>query len=140
MDILAEPPIALCEVQAYTYAAKRAAAMLAGEFGENDYALKLNLEADSLQQRFEEAFWCEEIGMYALALDGKKQQCKVRSSNAGQTLFCKIGTPEHASRVCDQLMTTQLFSGWGIRTIGSANCATTRCPITTDPSGRTTTR
>lgn len=117
---LAEPPIALCEVQAYTYAAKRAAAMLASEFGENDYALQLNLEADTLQQRFEEAFWCEEIGMYALALDGKKQQCKVRSSNAGQTLFCKIGTPEHASRLCDQLMTTQLFSGWGIRTIGSS--------------------
>jgi glycogen debranching enzyme len=116
---LAEPPIALCEVQAYTYAAKRSAAMLAGEFGENDYALKLNLEADNLQQRFEEAFWCEEIGMYALALDGKKQQCKVRSSNAGQTLFCKIGSSEHASRICDQLMTQQLFSGWGIRTIGS---------------------
>ncbi len=117
---LAEPPIALCEVQAYTYAAKRAAAMLASEFGENDYALQLNLEADTLQQRFEEFFWCEEIGMYALALDGKKQQCKVRSSNAGQTLFCKIGTPEHAARLCDQLMTTQLFSGWGIRTIGSS--------------------
>jgi glycogen debranching enzyme len=116
---LAEPPIALCEVQAYTYAAKRAAALLAGEFGDNEYALRLNFEADNLQQRFEEAFWCEEIGMYALALDGKKQQCKVRSSNAGQTLFCKIGTPEHASRICDQLMTTQLFSGWGIRTIGS---------------------
>ena len=117
---LAEPPIALCEVQAYTYAAKRAAALLASEFGENDYALQLNLEADTLQQRFEEFFWCEEIGMYALALDGKKQQCKVRSSNAGQTLFCKIGTPEHASRICDQLMTAQLFSGWGIRTIGSS--------------------
>jgi glycogen debranching enzyme len=117
---LAEPPIALCEVQAYTYAAKRAAALLASEFGDNDYALQLNLEADTLQQRFEEFFWCEEIGMYALALDGKKQQCKVRSSNAGQTLFCKIGTPDHASRICDQLMTTQLFSGWGIRTIGSS--------------------
>jgi len=117
--VLAEPPIALCEVQAYTYAAKRSAAMLASEFGENDYSLKLNLEADSLQQRFEEEFWSEEIGMYALALDGKKQQCKVRSSNAGQTLFCKIGTPEHAARVCRELMTTQLFSGWGIRTIGS---------------------
>jgi glycogen debranching enzyme len=117
--VLAEPPIALCEVQAYTYAAKRSAAMLASEFGENDYSLKLNLEADSLQQRFEEEFWCEEIGMYALALDGKKQQCKVRSSNAGQTLFCKIGTPEHAARVCHELMTTQLFSGWGVRTIGS---------------------
>jgi glycogen debranching enzyme len=117
--ILAEPPIALCEVQAYTYAAKRSAAMLASEFGENDYSLKLSLEADSLQQRFEEEFWCEEMGMYALALDGKKQQCKVRSSNAGQTLFCKIGTPEHAARLCRELMTTQLFSGWGIRTIGS---------------------
>jgi glycogen debranching enzyme len=117
--LIAEPPIALCEVQAYTYAAKRAAAMLASEFGENDYSLKLNLEADSLQQRFEEKFWCEEISMYALALDGKKQQCKVRSSNAGQTLFCKIGTAEHAGKVCDQLMSTPLFSGWGIRTIGS---------------------
>ncbi|MDP9338043.1 MAG: amylo-alpha-1,6-glucosidase, partial [Acidobacteriota bacterium] len=118
--ILADAPIALCEVQAYTYAAKRSAAMLASEFGDNDYSLKLNLEADSLQQRFEEEFWCEEIGMYALALDGKKQQCKVRSSNAGQTLFCKIGTPEHAVKVCSQLMNTQLFSGWGIRTIGSS--------------------
>ena len=117
---LAEPPIALCEVQAYTYAAKRSAAMLAGEFGDNDLALKLNLEADRLQQRFEEEFWCEEIGMYALALDGKKQQCKVRSSNAAQTLFCKIASPEHAAMMCGQLMSTQLFSGWGVRTIGSS--------------------
>src|SRR6202171_4932531 len=116
---LAEPPIALCEVQAYAYAAKRSAALLAGEFRENDHALKLNLEADRLQQRFEEAFWCEEIGMYALALDGKKKQCKVRSSNAGQTLFCKIGTREHAATLSNQLMTSQLFSGWGIRTVGS---------------------
>ncbi len=116
--VLAEPPIALCEVQAYTYAAKRSAAMLAGEFGENDVALKLNLEADRLQQRFEEEFWCEEIGMYALALDGKKQQCKVRSSNAGQALFCKIASSERAAIMCNQLMSTQLFSGWG-RTIGS---------------------
>jgi glycogen debranching enzyme len=117
--LLAAPPIALCEVQAYTYAAKRAAAMIASEFGENDYSLKLNLEADNLQQRFEEEFWCEEIGMYALALDGDKKPCKVRSSNAGQTLFCKIGTAEHAGKVCDQLMSTQMFSGWGVRTIGS---------------------
>jgi glycogen debranching enzyme len=116
---LAEPPIALCEVQAYVYAAKRSAAMLAAEFGHYDFALTLNMEADSLQQHFAEAFWCEETGMYALALDGKKQQCKVRSSNAGQALFSRIATPEHAARICDQLMATQLFSGWGIRTIGS---------------------
>jgi glycogen debranching enzyme len=116
---IAEPPIALCEVQAYTYAAKRSAAVIAREFGEKEFATKLNLEADRLQHRFEEAFWCEEIGMYALALDGKKNQCKVRSSNAGQTLFCKIGTHEHASTVCRELMTNQLFSGWGVRTIGA---------------------
>jgi glycogen debranching enzyme len=57
--------------------------------------------------------------MYALALDGKKQQCKVRSSNAAQTLFCKIASPEHAAKMSSQLMSTQLFSGWGVRTIGS---------------------
>ena len=84
----------MCEVQAYTYAAKRAAALLASEFSQkNDCALKLNLEADNLQQRFEEEFWCEEIGTYALALDGKKQQCKVRSSNAGQRYSAKSAIP-----------------------------------------------
>ncbi len=116
---LAEPPIALCEVQAYTYAAKRAAAHLASEFGEDDFAVQLNVEAERLQQRFEQQFWCEEIGMYALALDGNKQQCKVRSSNAGHTLFCKIASREHAYSLCKQLMTEQLFSGWGVRTIGA---------------------
>ena len=117
--VLADPPIALCEVQAYVYAAKRAAALLAGEFGENDLAAKWNSEAGALQKHFAEAFWCEEIGMYALALDGQKQQCKVRSSNAGQTLFCKIASPEHAAAVCKSLMDNHLFSGWGIRTIGA---------------------
>jgi glycogen debranching enzyme len=117
--VLAEPPIALCEVQAYTYAAKRSAAMLAAEFGSHEAAVKLNSEADRLQQRFEAAFWCEEIGMYSLALDGKKQQCKVQSSNAGQALFSKIAAPEHASKLCNQLVSPQLFSGWGVRTIGS---------------------
>ena len=117
--VLAEPPIALCEVQAYTYAAKRAAAMLASAFRDHQAAHQLDVEADHLQQRFEEKFWCEEIGMYALALDGKKQQCKVRSSNAGQTLFCKIGTHDHAARIRTELMAPHLFSGWGIRTISS---------------------
>jgi glycogen debranching enzyme len=117
---LAEPPIALCEVQAYVYGAKRSAALLAAEFGKNDIAAHLNAEADRLKQKFVEAFWCEELGMYALALDGKKQQCKVRSSNAGQTLFCKIATDEHAAIMTKFLMGNQLFSGWGIRTIGAS--------------------
>ena len=57
--------------------------------------------------------------MYALALDGRKKQCQVRSSNAGHTLFCKIASPRHANQVASSLMHEQLFSGWGIRTIGA---------------------
>ena len=117
---LAEPPIALCEVQAYVYAAKRSAALLAREFGDIGQAERLCLAADSLRQKFEDAFWCEALGMYALALDGNKQQCKVRSSNAGHALFCKIANNEHAQALSKSLMTDQLFSGWGIRTIGAS--------------------
>ncbi|GAC1664314.1 MAG: amylo-alpha-1,6-glucosidase [Candidatus Acidiferrum sp.] len=117
---LAEAPIALCEVQAYVYGAKRGAAILAAEMGDADTATRLNQEAERLRQKFEEIFWCEELGMYAIALDGKKQRCKVRSSNAGQTLFCKIASPERAAIICKGLMTDQMFSGWGIRTIGAS--------------------
>src|SRR4029077_11604967 len=65
----------------------------------------------------EEAFWCEDIGTYALALDGRKRPCRVRSSNAGQLLFSGIVSRERAQRVADQLMGPDFFSGWGIRTI-----------------------
>ncbi|HXM93391.1 MAG TPA: amylo-alpha-1,6-glucosidase [Candidatus Dormibacteraeota bacterium] len=117
---LAEPPIALCEVQAYVYAAKRSGALLAGDFGDGAMANRLTLEADRLQLKFEEAFWCDDLEMYALALDGQKQPCKVLSSNAGQTLFCKIASRQHAGLIAKSLMSTQLYSGWGIRTIGAS--------------------
>jgi glycogen debranching enzyme len=116
---MAEPPIALCEVQAYVYAAKRSASLIARALQENDLAEELQREAEALRIKFEQAFWCEDIGMYALALDGRKKQCRVRSSNAGQTLFCKIASPERAARMVKEFMTEQLFSGWGIRTIGA---------------------
>ncbi len=93
---LAEGPIALCEVQGYVYAAKRLAALGARRLGKHDLSTKLNGEADSLAQRFEAAFWCEDIGTYALALDGRKQPCRVRTSNAGQVLFSGIASPNRA--------------------------------------------
>ena len=87
---LAEGYIALAEVQGYVFAAKRLAARCALRLGKTDKARKLEAEAQQLAERFEEAFWCEELGTYALALDGAKQPCKVRTSNAGQLLFTGI--------------------------------------------------
>jgi glycogen debranching enzyme len=119
---MADAPIALCEVQGYVYDARLAAATLARVVGEPARAEKLEAQARQLRDRFQAAFWCEEIGTYAIALDGAKRQCKVASSNAGQTLWSGIASPEHAHRIVDGLMAADFFSGWGIRTIraGSA--------------------
>jgi glycogen debranching enzyme len=72
-----------------------------------------------LQRRFEKVFWCEDLGVYAIALDGAKKPCRVRSSNAGQVLFCGIAAPDRAARLAETLMTPEMFSGWGIRTLAS---------------------
>lgn len=114
---LAEGPIALVEVQGYVYAARRLAAHCARELGMNDRALELGRSAEELRQRFEEAFWCPEIGTYALALDGAKAQCKVRTSNAGHALYTGIARPDRAQEVADGLLDTSFFSGWGVRTV-----------------------
>jgi glycogen debranching enzyme len=118
---LAEPPIALCEVQGYVYQAKLATAKLARLMDEPQLAQALVQQAQELRARFDAAFWCEEIGSYAIALDGRKRQCKVASSNAGQTLWSGIAEPEHARRVMDGLMSHQFFSGWGVRTIAAGS-------------------
>jgi glycogen debranching enzyme len=77
----------------------------------------LTLKAETLRRKFEEVFWDEALGTYALALDGDKNPCRVRSSNAGQLLFTGIAAPERAARVIEDLFSTDFFSGWGIRTI-----------------------
>jgi glycogen debranching enzyme len=117
---MAEPPIALCEVQAYVYAAKLAGAALARVLDEPDLARTLARDAEILQMKFEQAFWNEQLGMYALALDGEKKQCAVRASNAGHALFCGIASEPHALSVASVLLNREMFSGWGIRTVGSS--------------------
>ena len=114
---LAEGPIALAEVQGYVYAAKRMAAQCARRMGNYAKARQLDAEAGRLATRFESAFWCPDIDTYALALDGAKVPCRVRTSNAGQVLFTGIATPEHAACVAKGLLQTRFFSGWGIRTV-----------------------
>ena len=114
---LADGPIALAEVQGYVFAAKRVAARCARRLGRAEQARKLDAEADSLAARFEAAFWCPELQTYALALDGAKQSCRVRTSNAGQVLFTGIAQPDRAIQVARGLLDNNFFSGWGIRTV-----------------------
>jgi glycogen debranching enzyme len=116
---LATGSIALCEVQAYVYAAQLGAAVLARMLGDHVRADLLEEKAEALQRRFEEVFWCDDLGVYAIALDGAKKPCRVRSSNAGQALFCGIAAPDRAARLAETLMTPEMFSGWGIRTLAS---------------------
>jgi glycogen debranching enzyme len=116
---MAEPPIALCEVQGYVYQARRGAAQLAAALGQTAVAADQEARADALRERFEQAFWCEELATYGIALDGKKRLCRVRTSNAGHSLFTAIATPERARRVADQLMAPEFFSGWGVRTLAT---------------------
>ena len=114
---LAEPPIALCEVQAYAYGAWRGAARLAEARDQAPLAAEWNDRAATLARRFDEAFWCSDLGTYALALDGHKIPCRVRSSNAGQCLFTGIAVDERVQVVAESLLSDKSFSGWGIRTI-----------------------
>jgi glycogen debranching enzyme len=117
--VLADAPIALCEVQSYVYAAKLAASELALLLGDGTEARELKKQAEALRRRFEETFWCEELSTYALALDGAKRPCRVRTSNAGHCLFAGIATDDHARRVASTLTDEASFSGWGIRTVAS---------------------
>jgi glycogen debranching enzyme len=115
----AEGPIALCEVQGYVYAARRAAAEMADALGLVERALDLRHKAERLRGQFEEAFWSEDLSTYALALDGEKRPCRVRTSNAGHALYCGIAEPERARRTAATLLSTDSFSGWGIRTVAA---------------------
>ncbi len=114
---LARGPVALCEVQAYAFGAKRAASSMARALGFDVAALRLAGEAERLRLRFEAAFWNEELATYAIALDGAKAQCAVRTSNAGHALLTGIASPERARRVATTLLSPSSFSGWGIRTL-----------------------
>lgn len=116
---LAEGPIALCEVQGYAYLARRLAAACARRLRMAERAAALEAQAETLARRFEEAFWREDLGTYALALDGAKEPCAVRTSNAGQVLFSGIARCDRAARVARGLLEPDFFSGWGIRTVAT---------------------
>lgn len=116
---LAEAPVALCEVQGYVYAAKMAGGRICGALGDDDRQATLKNEAAEIQSRFDEAFWCEDISTYALALDGRKKACRVRASNPGHCLYSGIASQPRAQLVAHTLMSRDMFNGFGVRTVGS---------------------
>jgi glycogen debranching enzyme len=116
----AKGPIALCEVQGYVYAAKKAGATLAAALGFSQRAAELERQAAGLRERFEQAFWLEDLSTYALALDGDKRPCQIRSSNAGQCLFTGIVRSDRAQRTARTLLGPESFSLWGVRTVASS--------------------
>lgn len=117
---LAESPIALCEVQGYVYAAKQHASKLALLLNEKNFAKRLSEEAGELKQNFNKKFWDKELNCYVLALDGQKKPCRVVSSNAGHCLFTGIVDEDKAKKLADTLLSSSMFSGWGIRTLSSS--------------------
>jgi glycogen debranching enzyme len=117
--VLAEPPIALCEFQGYIYAAKKNASMLAEALNEKEIAIKWKEEAKSLKAHFNDTFWNDRLNCYILALDGKKDPCNVVSSNAGHCFFTEIVDDKYVDQLTETLMSPEMNSGWGIRTLSS---------------------
>ena len=116
---LAEPPIALAEVQGYQYAALLAAAEMADAMRVPDRASGLRERARRLRDRFEADFWLPDEAYYALALDRAGQPCRVITSNAGHLLWTRLISDSRAHIVARRLMADDMFTGWGVRTLAS---------------------
>ena len=117
---LAEPPIALAEVQGYTYAAYLARAFFASESGDAALAERLRAKAYELRRRFNEDFWLPDRGYYAMALDRDKRPVDALASNMGHCLWTGIVDADKAPLVAARLLSPELFSGWGVRTLATS--------------------
>ncbi|HYZ14157.1 MAG TPA: amylo-alpha-1,6-glucosidase [Actinomycetota bacterium] len=120
---LAEPPIALCEVQAYVYLAKQRMGDVYRALGRDDDARRLEDEAAALRAKFNEAFWMGDEKYFAQALDADKRQVRTITSNPGHALYCGIVDDEKAVPLAKRLLSPDMFSGWGIRTMSKAAAA-----------------
>jgi glycogen debranching enzyme len=120
---LAEPPIALSEVQAYVYLAKSRIAEMFLALGDESRAQLLVTQAEELRRRFNAAFWMEDERYFAAALDADKRQIRTVMSNPGHALYCGIVEPEKAALLSKRLLAPDMFSGWGVRTMSKSAAA-----------------
>ena len=116
-----EPPIALVEVQGYVYDAKRRMAALYEALGNRAACDRLASEAAAMRDRIMERFWIEELNTFALALDGDKRALPTVASNAGHLLWSRVPDMESANRMANRLVSPDMFSGWGLRTLSAAH-------------------
>ncbi len=119
----AEPPMALAEVQAYVYLAKQRMADVYRALGREEEATRLELEGLRLRARFNEVFWMEDERYFAAALDGEKQPVRTVMSNPGHGLYCGIVDDDKADALARRLLSPDMFSGWGIRTMSKGAAA-----------------
>lgn len=116
---LAHGPIALCEVQAYTYGAYVGRALMALDDGDTETADHWTAKAVRLKEAFNERFWLPDRGYFAIALDGDKNPVDALASNMGHCLWMGIVDADKAAQVAERLMSPAMFTGWGIRTLAS---------------------
>jgi glycogen debranching enzyme len=120
---IAEPPIALAEVQGYTYAAYRARARIARESGDTAGAAHWDAKADDLKKAFNDTYWLPDHGWFAVALDRAKEPVDALTSNIGHCLWTGIIDEDKAAQVAAHLLSDDMFSGWGIRTLAASMAA-----------------
>lgn len=116
---IARAPITLCEVQGYAYAARLGMAGVFEALGDGERAARLREAAAALKERFNRDFWLEDRGFYAQALDRDKRPVDSLTSNPGHLLWTGIAEPDRARLVAERLLSPEMFSGWGVRTMGS---------------------
>lgn len=118
---LPEPPIALVEVQGYVYDAKTRMAALYTAFGEPERAERLKREAEEMRERIVSRYWMEQLGTFALALDGQKRPLPTVTTNAGHLLWSRVPDAAQARRMAAGFLAPEMFSGWGVRTLSAAH-------------------
>jgi glycogen debranching enzyme len=118
---LPEPPIALVEVQGYVHDAKVRMAQLFRAVGNVERADALRREAESLREAIHSQFWLEELGTFAIALDGENRPIPTATTNAGHLLWSRVPSPEQAKRMAEHFQSSEMFCGWGVRTLSAAH-------------------
>ncbi|WIG60569.1 MAG: hypothetical protein OJF49_003317 [Ktedonobacterales bacterium] len=120
---LVQPPVALVEVQGYAYRTWHRIAGLLRDLGEAQRAAPLEQRAEALKRRFNDAYWMEEQRYYALAIERGGKRSEAIASNAGHTLFTGIVPDERAKAIAERLLESDMFCGWGIRTLAETEAA-----------------
>jgi glycogen debranching enzyme len=113
--------VAVVEVQAYAYRAYLSAAKVFRVLGDGSGAAELEARAERLRTKFHAAFWLEDLGTYAHALDAEKNPARVIVSNPGHALWAGIVPDEFAPRLADTLFSSEMYSGWGVRTLAEGS-------------------